>query len=351
MEFEIKEKEILNKIGVDVFSENRNYWFVRTQKGTYYEDFLNDNFIGIEWDKISNIKEIKNSNEEDLKVEVNKQYPELERPGYVSAQIYKFCNSMKSGDIVLIPSKDSKWISFGEIVEDDIYLYEEDQIDFQYLLDEFYDESDEVCDKTLLLKRRKIKWIKTVKRTELDPYLYSIIYSHNAIVDAKPYSIFIDRTLSRFYIKGNEAYYTYKVNKKQNIPYNDVLSFLNNNNKLIEYISSKSEKTKIDINDLVLKINVQSKGPIQLKGTVKNILIIGLITGALFGVDMNIEAFGLKYGLKTDGLPKLITNIMETYDKIKDDKENRDLQSIIENLEKDKEKLEIELAADESINN
>ena len=36
MEIGLEEKKLLNKLGVDVFSQHRNYWFVRTQKGSYY---------------------------------------------------------------------------------------------------------------------------------------------------------------------------------------------------------------------------------------------------------------------------------------------------------------------------
>lgn len=345
MSFDFKKEDIkyLRSIGIEIFPEDRNYWFVRTQKGTYYDDFVNDNFIGIEWDKISDLDRIKSMTENDLKEQVNKTYPEIEKPGYVSAQIYKFCNSMKSGDIVLIPSKNSRWITFGEILENDAYVYEPEKVDFQDILDEFFDSAKQKCEETLLIKRRRIKWIKSVRKSELDPYLYSIIYSHNAIVDAGSYSIFIDRMLSSFYIKGDEAYFTYKVNKKENIPYSDILSFLNNNNKLMDYINNQFNENIINKDEIVLKINVQSRGPIQIKGSVRNILLVGIVTGALFGVDMDISICGLKYSYKTEGLPQLISKVVETYDKIRDNKENDELKEIIKGLEQDKEKLQMEI--------
>ena len=147
----LKDKDILRQLGVDIFPTERKYWFVRTQKGTYYEDFINDKFIGIEWDKVSDIEFIKNDNEDDLKEGIIKQYPNVERPGYVAKQILKFCNSMKSGDIVLIPSEKSKWITFAEILDDDIYLYEEED-DFQRIIDDFFDDIEKKDEKTLLKK-------------------------------------------------------------------------------------------------------------------------------------------------------------------------------------------------------
>lgn len=338
----LEDKEILRKLGVDIFSSKRKYWFVRTQKGTYYEDFINDEFIGIEWDKVSNLDFIKNDNEDDLKEEILIQYPKVERPGYVAKQILKFCNSMKKGDIVLIPSEKSKWITFGEILDDNIYLYEEDDDYFQRILDDFFDDAEKKEEKTVLKKRRRVKWIKSVKKSELDPYLYSIIYSHNAVVEADAYSVFIDRMLSQFYIKGDEAYYTYKVNKKKNIPYKDMLKFLNNNNEIIEYIKIKYPELELNTDDFVIKINVQSKGPVQLKGIATGILIVGLGIGILCGCDMELNILGMDFKYKTEGLPKIISTVIDLKNKL-DESKDEDLNKLKEELLKDKENLEIEV--------
>ena len=257
-------KELLKFIGVDLIPEDRNYWFVRTQKGTYYNEFYNENYIGIEWDKVSDLEILNTAKEETIKLLVEKEYPEKDRSGYIGGQIYRFVQTMKKGDIVIIPSQGSVWLAFGELVDDNVYLLEEDkEKEFEEILEEFYDETQaDIDEKKVLKKRRKVKWIKTVKRTELDPQLYKIIYSHNTIVDAKDYSFFIDRMLSNFFIKGEEAYYTFKVNKKNNINYKDMLSFLNNNENMIEALSRKYPELNINSDELILKISVQSKGPI-----------------------------------------------------------------------------------------
>ncbi|HBJ2609737.1 hypothetical protein FDA77_18995 [Clostridium botulinum] len=354
MEFEIQEKdyELLKKIGIDVFPEDRNYWFIRTQSGTYYDSFVNEGFVGIEWDEISDLKLIKNSNEEKLKLDVIKYYPKVEKPGHPVNQILRFANDIKKGDIVLIPNERSEWICIGEFLSDEMYIYEEEE-DFQDILDSLDDDCKDK--KPILKKRRKVRWIKQVKRNELDPYLYRIIYSHNAVCDANKYSIFIDRTLSQFYIKGNEAYYTYKVNKKRNIPYIDMLSFLNNNNNIINYINAYYSDLSINADDLILKISVQSKGPIQLKGAIRNVLIIGLIMGSLFGGKLNLKIPGFEYNVETEGLPKLLNSIqvfLEKRDSAKIDKEEKEkLEKIIEQLQKDKKKLELQLPLEEDIEN
>ncbi|NFQ84194.1 hypothetical protein FDG04_02450 [Clostridium sporogenes] len=337
MQFKIEEKdyEVLKKIGIDVFPEDRNYWFIRTQGGTYYDSFVNEGFVGIEWDEISDLELIKNSNEEKLKLDVIKYYPKVEKPGHPVNQILRFANDIKKGDIVLIPNERSEWISIGEFLSDEMYIYEEEE-DFQDILDSLDDDCKDK--KPVLKKRREVRWIKQVKRNDLDPYLYRIIYSHNAVCDANKYSIFIDRTLSQFYIKGEEAYFTYKVNKKQNIPYQDLISFLNVNNQLMQYINENIDD-EFNIKDFILKINVQSKGPIQFKGKVFSILLLGMVITGLFGAKFkfNVNSKGADCEISTEGLPKLI----ESVSKIMDKREDEDLTKIKKSLNESGEKLEV----------
>lgn len=333
MQIKIEEKDynLFKNWGIDIFPVDRNYWFVRTQGGAYYNDFINEGFVGIEWDEISNLELIKARDEERLKLEVMKYYPKVEKPGGPVNQILKFVNDIKKRDIVLIPSEQSKWISIGEVLEDEVFIYQED---FQDILDNLDDDNKEK--RSILKKRRKIKWIKQVKRSELDPYLYRIIYSHIAVCDANKYDVFIDRMLSQFYIKGDEAYFTYKVNKKNNIPYQHMISFLNSNNKLINYINANvDDEFKID--DLILKMNVQSKGPIQFKGTMSKILILGMIITGLFGAKFKFNVKGVECEISTEGLPKLI----ETVSKITDKTNDEELAEIKKSLNESSEKLQV----------
>ena len=336
MEEFLKNKKLLNELGIEIIPEDRHYWFLRTQNGDYYDDFINEGFVGIEWDKVSNLNEIKKSNKDSLKIKVEKNYPNAERPGYIASQILRFCNDIKKGHIVLVPSESSKWISFGEILDDEVFI-NDDEDSFEDILDKTYSDDSEDQEYTKLKKRRNVKWLKHIKRSELDPYLYSIIYSHNTIVDLSKYSIFIDRTLSQFYIKGEEAYFTYKINKKQNIPYSDMLDFLNNNNKFIKYLNNNTD-LDINENDIILKINVQSKGPVQFKGAVLKILGFGLGISLLCGSKFDVNALGVKFSIETEGLPKLITTISNV---INDN--DTEVAKIKADLNESKEKLEIDV--------
>ena len=175
-------KLILNKLGINIFEKERKYWFIRTQSGMYYDDFTNENFVGIEWDEISDLEFIKNATEEEWKSTILSTYKDVEKPGYIMNQIKRFVKEIKAGDIVLIPNEKSRWLAIGEITEDDVEIYEE-ELDFEALLDSL-DESENKGNKTIMKKRRKVKWLKEFKRSEWDPYLQGIIHSNSAVVSA-----------------------------------------------------------------------------------------------------------------------------------------------------------------------
>lgn len=337
----LEDKQLLNKLGINIFDKKRSYWFIRTQSGMYYDDFTNENYVGIEWDEISDLDFIKSATEEEWKSKILSTYKDVEKPGYIMNQIKRFVIDIKAGDIVLIPNEKSRWLAIGEVIDDSIEIYEED-MDFDAVLDSL-DECETKANKTIMKKRRRIKWLKEFKRSEWDPYLQGIIHSNSAVISADKYDIYIDRMLSQFYIKGDQAYFTYKVNKKDNIPYRDMLSFLNNNNKLIEFFNENYPELNLEIDDLILKINVQSKGPVQFKGTVKTILISGLIIGALFGTKFDFKFLGLDLSIETEGLPALIKSVSEAINNIRITEKESELQEIINNFNKDKEKLEIEV--------
>ncbi|WP_313232421.1 hypothetical protein [Tissierella praeacuta] len=336
MELSFREEDyaILREMGIDVFSEKRRYWFIRTQGGLYYDNFVNEGFVGIEWDEVSDLELIKNCEEEKLRLQIAEHYPKVDKLGYPVGQILKFANEIKKGDIVLIPNEKSQWIHIGEFLDDDMYIYEDDY-DFEEILELHYEGKEK---KQILKKRRRVQWINSFKRSDWDPYLHRIIFSYGPVSCADDYSVYIDRMLSQFYIKGDEAYFTYKVNRKKNIPYINMLNFLNNNNEVMQYINKYSPNLRVSPEQIVLKMSVQSKGPVQLKGAVRDVLIIGLIIGALFGTSMKFKIPCLEYSVETQGLPGLITSIKELIDS-KDGKEEK--EELVNKLNEDKEKLQL----------
>ena len=74
---------------------------------------------------------------------------------------------------------------------------------------------------------------------------------------------------------------------------------------------NKNIKENFKIDGLILKINVQSKGPIQLKGQINKMLAYGLVISAVFGGSLKFEFLGANVDMSTEGLPALLRSINE----------------------------------------
>ncbi len=291
----------LKSIGIPVIGE-RNYWFLRTQGGKYFQEFYFEKYIAIEWNKLNNLDYITKNDYDIISGKISELYPDNKKPGYTAKQIKRFVSEMASGDIILIPSENSDKIAFG-ILEGEIYLQEKKQIDnlFESILEDDIDDKIEH-----LIKRRKVKWIDVVNRERLDPYLYRIIYSHSTIVNAKPYEVFIDRALHPIYIKNELAYITYRVNKTEDVSGYELCKFINGNLEIADKFIKKNNLSD-DIKKIQAKINVQCPGDIQIIGGIFIIFVIACVSTIILGGEVSF--LGLKF--KTDGLSDKIKEWVE----------------------------------------
>lgn len=128
---------------------------------------------------------------------------------------------MKTGDYVLIPGANCDRIAFGKITSD-AYIYEPTEQD---KLDAMFGEPE-----ITFLKRRNVEWITETpfNRAELDPMLIPIIYSYGTIVDANPYSAFINRTIYNIYFRGNTLHAIFNIARADNIPAYEFNQFISN---------------------------------------------------------------------------------------------------------------------------
>lgn len=330
-------EKLLRQLHIDWISKNRNYWFVRTNGGQYFEDFYFDGYIGIEWDEIVSTNY---ENIESLKLEVETYYPKETRPGYVASQIDKFVKEFKKGDIVIIPNKNSKIFAIGEIEEDGIYIAEEEPREGLVF------EEDLENQNKFLVKRRKVRWIKSLHRHELDNRLQTFIYAHNTIVNLRQYELFIDRTLSDFYIKGDEAYFTFRVNKTSKIPLDEMANLLIFNKELCAFANKYlPDSYRINSGEIISKIDVQSKGPVQLSGPIKKVLAIGLIATMICGGSVKLN-WKDGFEISSGGVIELVKVIGDLYVSVTDkqqeeeyDELKRDYDKLVEEYNACKEEL------------
>jgi hypothetical protein len=285
-----------NNIPIVQVDENRGYWLVRTQAGEYHNEFYFDNFVAIDWNEFSDPKIFEDTDKETVVGLIQKKYPDNKQPGLVYNQITRFLYKMKIGDVVMIPSENSSHISFG-IITSDVHFTQVSETDV--------DEG-----KCPFIKRRDVKWIKTVSRESLDPNLYKMMNSHHAINNARDYDEFIDRTLYSFYVKGNKAHIILNIKNKGKIPAVGVTKMVDSIVELVPYLNEIGPEDKRDFqeDDIEMKATFNSPGLIALAGGALLICGIGLllhyIVGGNFEASLDADGKSIKTKFKgqTDGL-------------------------------------------------
>lgn len=302
---------ILEELNIPVIENDVNYWFIRTNSGDKFQDFYFGNYVAIGWDKFNNIEHIRNTKQDDLKLEIARAYNEDEsRPGSVAAQIKNFVNEIKINDIVLIPSSNCERIAFGRITSD-AYLYEitdEDKMDMAF--------DDSEID---FLKRRDVEWItpSPLRRHQIDPLIIPIIYSHGAVVSANNYSNYINRTLFPNYYRNGEFHSTLRINKKDNVSAYEFNKFLACYFELADILADITGET-INKDDLKFKASFNSPGPVEFITAASSFFIIlSSISLFLNGAHVNLELklsklFDFKIDIQSDGLLKKLADSKKT---------------------------------------
>lgn len=299
----------------------RRYWLVRTSGGLNYDTFYHENFIGIGWSTETPLEDIADGQ---LTVDfVRRYYPNHARPGLISNQIDRFMNEMKIGDVVLIPSESSMYISFG-IIESEPLLPE--TVDNWFNLNDF-------------LRIRKVRWIKTVQRDRLDTELYRLFYSHHTISDAtEAYGDIIDRTLHSFYVKGDKAHLVVNIRQTRAITAVDVVDFVSSTLELIPILNEAAD-TRFERRDVQLKVDVQSPGIAEFIGASTLVFGLGIIlvfvVGGKFKGQFSKTPTEQKVSVEatSEGLIEKILKIVKHKDEAELKKIQTQLNTTVKNLD------------------
>ena len=280
----------------------RQYWFVRTQSGNYYEEFVAKNFIAIGYNeiKLSDISKAKDGvelNAETLSEIIRKAYPDELRPRYIGNQLVDFAYNIKKGDIVLIPSESTGLVSIGEVAETPIFIGKQDSI---------------IINSCPFNKRKRINWLKTnLIFDRLDPQLLHLKYSQRTVTHIDENTIkIIDRLITPIFIKDNDAHLSLDVKQVEPIKALELFETWLDIFNLVEDIS-ENEGYKVKKDDFEIKINVQSPGTIEfISYSIIGIVLMSTILAALIGAEIDIDTKIIKFHIKTEGLIKRVTEYL-----------------------------------------
>ena len=193
---------------IQTVSSTKNYWLIRTQSGSLYQTFITNNYISIGHKEVSIefLKAQKNvyaTNESlvinEIKQKIQTYHALDEEPldkrniSLIASQIVRFAYDIKIGDVIIIPSFNSDDVSFG-VIESEQWA------------SPYYNNSK---DNSLL--KRPVRWIKEVRRRELDPYLYRMFTAHQAVNKVNDYAEIIERSVNDLFILEDEAHFVINV--------------------------------------------------------------------------------------------------------------------------------------------
>ena len=253
--------------------KKQRYWFVRTDGGAHYSDFTMHDYIAIAWDYISiemfttrnadTVKKIilnaeKSTPTEDEESDIGSS--ELAKETTIYNKINRFINEMSIGDIVLCPSKNSSSISLGKIKST---VYE----DSHYAIDYYNGNPDSELNVCPYYKRRKVEWIKTINRENLDIYLSRALSSQHSVSCLDEHALLINRSLYDMYNRGETTHLTLRTCRPESITFAELKDLVDT---LDRNLKSTSEALNIQYNPsaLEVKLSIHSPGLIEIAGSV-----------------------------------------------------------------------------------
>lgn len=278
--------EMIRELNIPII-EKRDYWFVRTDSGDYFDDFYNNDYVAIGWDYLTKAKvsldsedyrddetlkklislnegiEINDFDEDDLTDEESeKRSIELannkRKVTKILNKVKSFVNNLKVGDIIVIPSASSTFIAIGLVSRE---VYEDPDYIENFLKNNPHAEY-RPCPYS---KRVAVKWYKKTAKSSLDIYLQSSLKAQQAIFSLNEYSDFIDRSVNDIFVKDDLLHSIIRTNQDGNISLSNLKYLIDFLYEYINQLSHDSEnRNNLSPDDIQIKLNIHSPGIIEV---------------------------------------------------------------------------------------
>ncbi|TSJ41536.1 hypothetical protein [Fluviicola chungangensis] len=268
-------------------NSQKEYWYVRTDGGEHYTDFVQNGYIGINWNFIS-ASDIREENLQYLRKSIITNSYKYRKVPYdklgagekssVTKTINKLFTfqNLKKGDVVLIPSEEADRFSIGEIADDEIYTV-----------------SEKETSTGVFLKRRKVNWLKTsIQHPYYNSLFYLLKHSHT-IVSIKKYADFIDSIMEELYIKDGDCFLSLRINKESEISLKDLKDLFDNYLGLISKVNNDFNFGE-QIDTTTVKLSLNSPGFINIKLPVGKSLIVTSLIVSMFLNGCSNEEISMK---------------------------------------------------------
>lgn len=316
-----KELEILDGIlnfEVDIIPENTHFWMIRTQKGYFYNEFIARKFVAIAWNNIDNTTDLSEQSLEYLKDDIVMKFPEISRPSTVINKCNNFINEIQKGDIIVIPSKGSKFVTFasaGEYFEDKTKTVELEKTVIYRIKNKAVYINDVSCP---YKKRRKITLLRTMQSKDLNISLYHAITNYHGISNLDAYAYQILNELYNCYSYKDYTALVYNIRKAEPIKPRELSRLIYGNTEcLCSIISEDKISTQMDLHS-----------PGDAIYMLKNIYEFGKENWAtIFGFLIFLGG-GSALSFKVPGLIDIVKNVISVPEELRTKKLDNDAKEI-----------------------
>jgi len=319
------------------FPESTNFWMVRSKKGIFYREYLEDGFIAIGWNALTN--DILNSNDDKrLKDYLTEQGYKDKMPGTAINKCRRFISEVKKGDIAMIVG--SYEIAFAII--GDYYEYESQSTTTTKEIDIIaqIDNGTYFGGYCPYKKRRHITIISTIDINNVSPSIYRcMVANRHSLSNLNEYA---DAIISASY---DVAYYNNRLIVKYHIgqlkdinPVDFSLFTLNTVRLLAEDERSISGKYNINSEGDIVLLLVNSGKDIY-EFIRDNIASLWLIYAILFGT----KGFGFELPSAVDKIKDWVADALCWKDKRLSQKTEMDkAKAEIKKIEAETEQIKID---------
>ena len=310
-EFKVYLEELVKKL--PKVDENRRYWMIRSgEKSKHFNEFINNSFVAIPWEKLNNLDLLKNKTSEEIKNTLIEKYDYKPQPLSTAAnKINRFINEIKIDDIIIMPSARLQEVAIG-IVQSEVYIE-------NCLLQQNMLETNSKVNKMDLgcyNKRRKISWINFSSGIDIiDKSLINVLYNIHGIVEIlnKDIQDIVEGMLNPFYInKKGEASLTFNINSKEKIRDRDLNPITNEISNIIEFFSEATLKIN---DDIYTKHSFSSPGTLKYFGGPLILMGVALIFSQLTNGSKEIEITPKSVKIKISSEKNIIQTLNEEYHK------------------------------------
>lgn len=233
------ELEVLNGIlnfSLPVISDKTRFWMIRTQGGYFYNEFIAKKIVALAWNHVDSHTDFSEQSKERLQDDIVLNYPNISRPSTVVNKCKNFMYEVTPKDILVIPSKGSRYVTFalaGEYFEDVSKTASLEKVVIERIKNRDVDINDVSCP---YKKRRHITLLRTVRSEDINYSLYRAISNYHGISNFDNYAKQILNELYNCYIFNNDATLVYNIRKQTPIKPRELSNLIYGNTECLAMI-------------------------------------------------------------------------------------------------------------------